>query len=235
MKYTLKILFILFSLMITGKLIAFVHEEEGRPFITSYSSDETGGDLQTWEVVQDNRGIMYFGSSPGVLEFDGSSWRMIETINKTMVRSLGIDENDRVYVGCINDFGYLKPDSLGNLEYSSLLSHVDEEDRSFSYVWTTIVTDHGVYFQSREKLFRYKADGDSWEVKVWEPQDQYGFAFWLDGTYYVQQIGVGMMKMVNDSLQMLPGGEQFANDRLQVMLPFKFSASHHIEQFLLGT
>jgi hypothetical protein len=28
------------------------------------------------------------------------------------------------------------------------------------------------------------------------------------------------MKMVKDSLVLLPGGEQFANDRLQVMLPY---------------
>jgi signal transduction histidine kinase/ligand-binding sensor domain-containing protein len=214
---------------------AEIHEEEGRPFITSYSTDETGGDLQTWEIVQDNRGVMYFGSSPGVLEFDGSSWRMIETNNKTMVRSLGIDQNGRVYVGCINDFGYLAPDSIGILRFESLLKYVNPEDRSFSYVWTTIITDHGIYFQSREKLFRFQVNGDSWKVKVWKPDGQYGFAFWLDNTYYLQQIGVGMMKMVNDSLQMLPGGEQFANDRLQVMLPFNYSANHLIDQFLLGT
>ena len=200
MKFTLKILVLLFTLMIAGNSIADIRKEIGRPFITSYSSDETGGDLQTWEVVQDNRGIMYFGSSPGVLEFDGSSWRMIETNNKTMVRSLGIDQRGRVYVGCINDFGFLRPDSLGNLKYTSLLNYVKEEDRNFSYVWTTIVTDHGIYFQSREKLFRFKPDGDSWEVKVWRPKEQFGFAFWLDGIYYVQQIGVGMMKMVDEKI-----------------------------------
>jgi len=235
MRVILIIVLFTFFVLTVCSTWAEIHEEEGRPFITSYSTDETGGDLQTWEIVQDNRGILYFGSSPGILEFDGSTWRMIETINKTMVRSLGIDQNGRVYVGCINDFGFLSPDSIGNLYFESLLSYVNPEDRNFSYVWTTIITDHGIYFQSREKLFRFQADGNSWKVKVWNPDDQYGFAFWLDGTYYVQQIGIGMMKMVNDSLQMLPGGEQFANDRLQVMLPYKYSASHHIDEFLLGT
>jgi signal transduction histidine kinase/ligand-binding sensor domain-containing protein len=160
---------------------------------------------------------------------------MIETTNKTMVRSLGIDQTGRVYVGCINDFGYLTPDSLGELRYKSLLSYINEEDRSFSYVWTTIITDHGIYFQSREKLFRFEQDANSWNVKVWRPEGQFGFAFWLDETYYVQQIGVGMMKMVNDTLQLLPGGEQFANDRLQVMLPFKHFDDHLINEYLLGT
>jgi signal transduction histidine kinase/ligand-binding sensor domain-containing protein len=235
MKAVSIILSIAIVIIFVCAVTAGVHDEEGRPFITNYSTDETGGDLQTWEIVQDNRGVMYFGNSPGVLEFDGSTWRMIENNNKTMVRSLGIDQNGRVYVGCINDFGFLSPDSLGNLKYESLLGYVNKDDRSFSYVWTTIVTDHGIYFQSREKLFRFQSEGDSWNVKVWKPTDQYGFAFWLDGTYFVQQIGIGMMKMVNDSLEMLPGGEQFANDRLQVMLPFKYSDKRHIDQYLLGT
>jgi signal transduction histidine kinase len=43
---------------------------------------------------------------------------------------------------------------------------------------------------------------------------------------------VGLMKMVNDSLVMLPGGEQFNNDRLQVMLPYN---SDRNNQYLVGT
>jgi len=220
---------------LTANIVAGIHPEAGRPLITSYPAEETGGDLQTWAIVQDDRGVMYFGSSPGVLEFDGASWRMIETANKTMVRSLDIDKNGRVYVGCITDFGYLSPDSSGSLAYVSLLDYVDETDRNFSYIWTSIVTDEGIYFQSRERIFRFIQNGGDWEVKVWKPEGQFGFAFWRDKTYYVQQLGVGMMKMVNDEFEILPGGEQFANDRLQVMLPFDSSPNNQSKKYLLGT
>jgi len=235
MKRCIIYLAIFYAVLLISPVSGAPHKETGRPFITTYPASETDGDLQTWDVAQDSRGVLYFGSSPGVLEFDGATWRMIENNNKTMVRSLDIDKQGHVYVGAITDFGYLTPDSVGQLRYKSLLGYVDEEDRNFSYVWTTIVTEEGIYFQSRERIFRLEPEGDKWRIKVWKPVRQFGYAFWLDGVYYVQQIGIGMMKMVNDSLEMLPGGGQFANDRLQVMLPFSYDKDKRISEYLLGT
>ncbi len=47
----------------------------------------------------------------------------------------------------------------------------------------------------------------------------------MDGTYYVHQQDVGLMRMVGDDLQLIPGSEQFANERLHVFLPLAASAS----------
>ena len=55
------------------------HAEEGRPFIRDYAPIEVGGAGQNWAIVQDARGVIYVGSQSGVLEFDGASWRLIET------------------------------------------------------------------------------------------------------------------------------------------------------------
>src|SRR5688572_31761419 len=55
------------------------HAEEGRPFIRQYAPLELGGAGQNWAIVQDARGLIYVGSASGVLEFDGASWRLIET------------------------------------------------------------------------------------------------------------------------------------------------------------
>ena len=89
---------------------------------------------------------------------------------------------------------------------------------------------HRMVFISRhmERLFLFRpskntdSEGSSGklEVKVWKPKENFRFTFWIDQTLYVQQQGIGLTKMVGDSLVPIPGGEQFANDRLQVMLPF---------------
>ena len=50
----------------------------GRPFLKVYSPKEYNAGLQNWAIVQDHRGVMYFGNNPGVLVYDGISWRMIE-------------------------------------------------------------------------------------------------------------------------------------------------------------
>ena len=46
------------------------------------------------------------------------------------------------------------------------------------------------------------------------------YAFYVDGVYYVHQLGLGLFKMINDSLELIPGSEFLGKERMQVMLPF---------------
>jgi signal transduction histidine kinase/ligand-binding sensor domain-containing protein len=217
--------------------------ETGKPIITTYNCVDIEMNTQIWDFVKDSRGVVYVGSAPGVFEFDGSTWRSIPTANRTHGRSLAIDKNDRVYVGASGDIGYLIPDDKGELIFQSLMSNLPEKNRTFSYIWTTSILNDEIYFQSFEGIFRFthvkksndnseKTDKLDWEVKVWEPEVRFNYSFSLNNSYYVQQGGVGLMKMVNDSLILLPGGEQFANDRLQVMLPYNKDGN---TQILVGT
>ncbi|HEX9006888.1 MAG TPA: hypothetical protein VF889_06315, partial [Bacteroidota bacterium] len=205
--------------------------EIGRPFITTISHRQTGGQFQSWSIVQDSRGVVYVGNNAGVLEYDGQSWRLIETTQRNIARSLAIDSSGHIFVGSTGDFGWLVPDSTGALRDVSLLNLVPEKEQSFGYVWTIRALNDAVYVQSREHLFRLRQVQPSpssgnpsvrsgWQVKVWNPVGKFFYGFVLGHDYYLQQGGVGLMKMVGDSLTLLPGGGQFADERLQVMLPF---------------
>ena len=44
-------------------------------------SDYNAG-IQNWAIAQDERGVMYFGNNSGLLEFDGSAWRLYELPTK---------------------------------------------------------------------------------------------------------------------------------------------------------
>ncbi len=225
-------------------LIAQNLNESGKPIITTYNCINIGVNSQVWDFVKDSRGIIYVGSAPGVFEFDGSTWRSIPTINNTHARSLAIDKNDRIYVGASGDFGYLAPNKKGELRFVSLLNKLNENNKAFSYVWTTHIINDEIYFQSFEGIFRLtpvkksndnsdkNASLENCKVKIWKPKVRFNYSFWLNNTYFVQQGGVGLMKMVNDSLVLLPGGDQFANDRLQVMLPYDHEGKNRI---LVGT
>jgi signal transduction histidine kinase/ligand-binding sensor domain-containing protein len=236
--------FLLFILIFfAGSTLSQTTHEAGNPFITSYSTQETGADVQVWSFVEDKRGIIYIGTAPGLLEYDGSSWKTIEVSNKSFARSMAIDENGRIYVGASADFGYLDHDELGELKFISLLDYIDDSDKVFSYVWTTIVTEKGIFFQTFERIFLFtpssssQADGTEtdWDVTVWRTTEMFYYAFWLNDSYYVQQGGVGLMKMVNDSLILVPNGEKFKDDRLQVMLPYKTNNGEDVnELFLVG-
>lgn len=90
----------------------------GVPFVTNYSPSVYPNNRQVWSVAQDNRGVLYFASGEGILEFDGKQWRGISACDD--VSCVAADENGTIYVGGYNDFGYLKPDSTGQLKYCSL-------------------------------------------------------------------------------------------------------------------
>jgi hypothetical protein len=51
--------------------------EVGHPFVRVYRPYDVGGASQIWSIVQDKRGMLYFGIGEAVLEFDGATWRRI--------------------------------------------------------------------------------------------------------------------------------------------------------------
>ena len=149
-----------------------VFSQDDYPPVVNYSTQQYGKDKnpENYCVVQDNRGVMYFGNANGVLEFDGKNWGFIEVLQSAYVRSIGVDSSGVVYVGSTGEFGYLKPDENGNLIYQSLSEKLDEFDRFFSNVWAIHITKSEVFFQSEEMLFRYdlasKKIESHWSVGV---------------------------------------------------------------------
>jgi signal transduction histidine kinase/DNA-binding response OmpR family regulator/ligand-binding sensor domain-containing protein len=208
--------------------------EAGRPFLRNYSDKEYHAAGQNWAIVQDDRGVMYFGNSIGLLEYDGASWRLIEMPQKGIVRSLAKDENGRIYVGGSGEFGYLAPDSLGRMQYVSLLEHVLPEDRGFDNVWRIHVAKPGIYFQMDNRLFLWANNC----MQVWKPSTRFHRSSMVHGRLYIPQPDFGLMEMVGDSLRVAPGGERFADEVFPVLLPFPISPQGRqagTEKILIGT
>jgi signal transduction histidine kinase len=191
--------------------------EAGLPFIDNYSPKDYNANTQNWAIVQDTRGLMYFGNNKGVLEYDGSTWRLIPVNNNSIVRSLAVDSAGTIFVVAVGEFGFLAPDQTGNLQYHSLLHKVHEPDLTFSDVWTTVVHKNAVFFQSFTKLFRYQ-DG---QITTWEVNNAYHRSFVVYDKFYLREQGKGLMTLENDVLVPVKGGEIFASEFVSAMLPLK--------------
>ena len=61
-------------------------KENGLPYIQNFSPTDYNAEIQNFSIVQDKRGLIYFGNNKGVLVYDGVSWRLIPTANKTLAR-----------------------------------------------------------------------------------------------------------------------------------------------------
>jgi signal transduction histidine kinase/DNA-binding response OmpR family regulator len=199
-------------------------QKYGYKYLTNYSPEEYDSHSQNWSVLQDKRGIIYVANQACLLEFDGISWRKIR-IPKMSVRSLAIDDNGTIYVGGINEVGYLAPDSTGSLQYQSLLGYIDKDKRNFSIVRKTHAVKEGIYFDTNKFILRWNP-GQKKMGKIWKAGKYPLFRafFMCDGKLFVRIDKKGLTQMENDELKLIKGGGTFASTSIWMMTPYDTDA-----------
>ncbi|WP_301003824.1 hybrid sensor histidine kinase/response regulator [Arsukibacterium sp.] len=189
--------------------------EHGMPLLHNLKPKDYHAGTQNWALLQDQRGVLYVGNNVGVLEYDGQSWRTLQTSNKSVARSLALAADGRVYVGAKGDIGYIDH-SDGQSRFQSLLHLVPESFRDFRDVRQTFVSDDSVYFTSRDYVFRLRDE----KIDVWRSNSSFLKAFWVNQQLYIREEGTGLLVLQQDNFQLVPGGEHFANESLFVLEPF---------------
>jgi signal transduction histidine kinase/DNA-binding response OmpR family regulator/ligand-binding sensor domain-containing protein len=215
------------------------HQQLGYKYIKNYSRKDYGIYFhpQNWWISQDRRGIIYVGNHTGLLEFDGVTWRLIPVPNWT-VRSMAFDNTGTLYIGGNNEIGYLIPDAKGSLHYASLVKQLPQDKQKFSSVWRTHQTRQGIYFISSHLLMRWNPGNK--HMKTWETVSKFNTSFVYEDAFCLQVRGVGLLRIVDDSLQVLPGGQSFVDEKIYFTAPYDGS-SHNSgsypgrQKLLLGT
>jgi PAS domain S-box-containing protein len=128
----------------------------GLPFLQSYSAQTYKADYQNYAITQDRRGVMYFGNQLGVLVFEGVHWQLIGLTNQSPVKALQADNKGRIYVGGVDELGYLQPDKVGALQYVSLVGQIPQQYQSFGDVLKIFCTNAATYFVTNKALFVWK-------------------------------------------------------------------------------
>ena len=208
MNFKLHCLLLFFFLINSFLPYSAFAQESGVPLLRNYSPEEYNSEPQIWAITQDQRGIMYFGASDGILEYDGSDWRKICTPKKQVVRSLDIDSNGRIYVGSNNEFGYLEPDASGSLHYVSLSIFLDTMYQNFEDIWKTVVKSDVVYFSSNKFIFRFSPDKgkpSKKNLKVYKTETGFFLLFKNNADVFSFQRRKGMYKIGKDSLEKIRG------------------------------
>jgi serine phosphatase RsbU (regulator of sigma subunit) len=212
------IVLFVFILCLTSSNYVFPNDTiVGNCFVNNYSTENF--ELQNWAIVQDNRGVMYFGNGAGVLEFDGKNWKAIKTSNNSTVRSLDIDKNGTIFVGASGEFGYLDIDSTGNIYYKSLLSKITDSVSEIKRILKTFCTTKGVYFISEDNIFRYYNNQIIVIPAKLSGQQRYGFN--INDQIFIIQEDVGLCYINENEIIPLPHTSRFSKDYGRyVILPY---------------
>lgn len=127
----------------------------GLPEIINYTKKQYGAGSQNWDIKKDKQGFLYFANNDGLITFDGTHWKLYALPNKSIVRSVAIGKDNKIYVGGQEEFGYFYPDSRGRLVYQSLKPLVPKDESSFADVWNIVSFENAIFFRSNRKIFRY--------------------------------------------------------------------------------
>ena len=75
-------LILLFQVLPFRSLAQFMElETNGLPPLKVFSPKEYEASRQSWSILQDDRGILFFGNNEGLLTYDGSNWELIPSPN----------------------------------------------------------------------------------------------------------------------------------------------------------
>ncbi len=170
----------------------------------------------THAVTEDENGLIYVGTAFGILQFDGTSWRFIPVKSGVHVTSLAFF-NNTVYVGSQGEFGFLKANENGRLEYQSLSENLSEEDKRFTEIWKVLIWNKRIVFQAEEKIFVYANDS----ISVINPETSFFLAYVVDDQLFVRSKNVGLMAYGEGGFSLVPNGQIFADIRVFAILPYK--------------
>ncbi len=166
----------------------------GLPEIVNYPKYVYKAGTQNWDICQDQNGFLYFANNEGLLSFDGTYWRNYPLPNKTIVRSVAIGKDNRVYAGGQDEMGYFSPDDRGVLRYHSLTSLVAEKNRSFSDVWDIVPLSRSIFFRTNQQIFQL-TDG---KMTIY-PATNWLFMGTVDGQVFAQEFEKGVLRFENNA------------------------------------
>lgn len=188
---------------------------QGLPFISNYDPETYKAGIQNWDITQDANGLLYVANNLGLLEFDGSTWNRYP-ITGTKIRSIFIGSDGKIYVGSQADFGYLLPNTQGNLQYTSLADQLPAELRDFDETWKIYGIEDMVYFCTFENIYIY--DGQT--IRSVSSPYKLEISFLVDNRLYVQEWEKGLSMLQTDKLELIRDGDFFKDKRISNIMNY---------------
>ncbi len=129
--------------------------------VRNFEKQEYKAESQNWSLTQGQNGYIYAANNAGLLEFDGVEWSFYPSPNGTVIRSVAVDRNQRIYTSGYMEIGYWERSGKGELIYQSLNSlaaHLFGKNEEF---WNTVIIGDKVYFHSFSSIFVYNGEAFS--------------------------------------------------------------------------
>lgn len=227
MKNQLLKYYLLFCGMIIGFLPVASAQSSNIGISPIHNFDKTvyNGSPQNWDIAQGKNGLMYFANNAGLLAFDGKYWQCHKVSNQTVVRSVKVADDGKIYIGAQGELGYLSPDKQGKLAYTSLNNLLKKEDKNYADVWDIEIIGKKVYFKTGNSIFLYENN----QLKIIYNGEGFGILTKIDKQILVFETGKGILKLNKTTFQPLTTNPNLNYSEMNGIFPF------HKDTLLIST
>ena len=186
----------------------------GAPLVVNYGKTVFQGGSRTWDIAQDSRGILYFGNNEGLITFDGKYWKHFKLPNQTIIRSIYIDPQDRIYVGGQGELGYFEKSRQSDLRYVSLQDKLPPTYRQYADVWHVVGYEGAVFFMASNVIFAYKGE----KVVAHPASLEWEFMGEVGGRLFAQDKKQGLLEFNNNQWSIRAVAESLMGNKISGML-----------------
>lgn len=193
--------------------------------VKHYTRQDYHAGSQNWSIDAEPDGFVYFGNNDGLLIFDGNHWSTLRNPGQTIVRSVYVAPDKRIYTGSYEEFGDWEKDQDNEYRYHSLKSLISDDAFPNSEIWKIVQLGKKIYFQSFSALFVY----DGQRVKSITIPGTIIFLLKASNRLFVQSVNGNFYELRNDALVNIDAAGVLAGTEVKTILPYPGKA------FLIGT
>ena len=188
----------------------------GTPYIRNFPKDEYRGGTQNWGAAQDARGFMYFANNDGLLVYNGEQWQLYTMPNRSMVRSVFIDDREDIYIGAYNELGKMEWSENGQMTFKSLRNLIPEENRNFDDVWHICRFRDKIVFQTYDAAY-FIREGSP--VAVLKAPSRFQNSFNVRGRLIFNDASNGLMEYDGSVLSKIEGCSVLTGEDISSLMP----------------
>lgn len=190
---------------------------EWNNYVTNYKKELFGKGSQTWQINAFNENWVYFANKNGLLQYEGSSWKLYPLHNEADVRSLHISTKlKRIYVGGEGEFGYFHADASGKLLYVNLSDSLPAQSKFNVGYWGVFEVDNIFYFVSDNFIVKQLGD----EFTLIPSVHKIDRSNVVNGSLYIGTYK-GVFVLVGNSFFPLSGGEPLEGKHIRSIEPYQ--------------
>lgn len=198
-------------LLVAQNLEAQSQPCSGVPFVNQYRpraiEESVGQNVgpQIFDAAHHPSGFWVMANNSGLLEYDGSTWRLFPLGRSGEALSVFVARDGRLFAAGPGTFGEVVIDAEGRWTYLPLEVKLPTAERNFGDVWQIAQVESALYFRASDRIFAL----DQGSLRTVEALGEFSTFVATKKALVASDTQRGLVAIANGAATPLPGGDSF--------------------------